>query len=138
MTSGIPKNIKVLTFVTLLVLLTACKPSLSPERLRGKWNYIKVFNPETFPPDSVSTMELEETKPYIEFSGDDKLQIIWGGKVLSKGTYHIDADNIRFKEDLGGGQTREFPFYVSEFSDKKMVFETVGADASKVTAVKDK
>ncbi|MCD8741746.1 hypothetical protein LT679_14115 [Mucilaginibacter roseus] len=131
------KNIILLINITLLFLISGCSGNLKPEKLRGKWKYVKVFNPEAFPPDSISTMELQELKPYIEFTGDNKLQIIWGGKVLSKGTYRIEADNIYFKEDLGNGQTREFPFYVSSLSDKQIVFETVGADASKVTAVKE-
>lgn len=131
------KNIILLINIVLLFLVAGCSGNLKPENLRGKWKYVKVFNPEAFPPDSVSTMELQELKPYIEFSGDNKLQIIWGGKVLSKGTYRIEADNIHFREDLGGGQTREFPFYVSKITEKEIVFETVGADASKVTAVRE-
>ena len=131
------KNIILLIYITLLFLVTGCSGNLKPENLRGKWKYVKVFNPEANPPDSVSTMELEEVKPYIEFTGENKLQIIWGGKVLSKGTYHIEADNIRFKEDLGGGNSREFPFYVSKLTDKEIVFETVGTDGSKVTAVRE-
>ncbi|MBE9585255.1 hypothetical protein IM792_12410 [Mucilaginibacter sp. JRF] len=131
------KNIILLINIALLFLLAGCSGNLKPENLRGKWKYVKVFNPEANPPDSVSTMELEELKPYIEFTSDDRLQIIWGGKTLSKGTYHIEADNIRFKEDLGEGQTREFPFYVSKLTDKEIVFETVGADGSKVTAIRE-
>lgn len=57
--------------------------------------------------------------------------------MLSKGTYRIEADYIHFRENLGGGQTREFPFYVSKITEKEIVFETVGADASKVTAVRE-
>jgi hypothetical protein len=80
------KNIIFIIIGTSLIFLSACKMGVKPENLRGKWKYVKVFKPEASPPDSVSTMELEEMKPYIEFTGDDKLQIIWGGEVLSKGT----------------------------------------------------
>lgn len=118
-----------------LVFLSACKTSVSPENLRGKWNYIKVFKPDASPPDSVSTMEIEEMKPYIEFSGDNKLQITWGGEVLSKGTYVVNGSNLNFTEVFADGTKRSFPFYVSKLTDKEIIFETVGEDGSRVTAV---
>ncbi|MCC8408847.1 hypothetical protein LJ707_07890 [Mucilaginibacter sp. UR6-1] len=131
------KNIILSINIMLLFLITGCTGDLKPENLRGKWKYVKVFNPKANPPDSVSTMQLEELKPYIEFTGNNKLQIVWNGKVLSKGTYHIEAHNIRFKEELSEGQTREFPFYVSKLTEKEIVFETMGSDGSRVTAVRE-
>jgi hypothetical protein len=132
------KNIIFIIIGTSLIFLSACKMGVKPENLRGKWKYVKVFKPEASPPDSVSTMELEEMKPYIEFTGDDKLQIIWGGEVLSKGTYKINGDNLNFTEVFADGTKRSFPFYVSKITDKEIIFETVGEDGSRVTAVKDK
>ncbi|RZJ76648.1 MAG: hypothetical protein EOO45_01460 [Flavobacterium sp.] len=111
---------------------------VKPEKLFGKWNYIRAYSPEAFPPDSVSNTELEELKPYIEFTKPDKLRIIWGGKVLSQGTFTVDGNNIKYKEFFADGQSRQFPFYVSELTDKQIVFETIGKDGSKITAVKEK
>jgi hypothetical protein len=45
--------------------------------------------------------------------------------------------NIRIKENLPAGTTRAFPFWVSELTDKEIVFATLGQDGSKVTAVKE-
>ncbi|RVT99843.1 hypothetical protein EOD41_15495 [Mucilaginibacter limnophilus] len=119
------------------VFMLGCKSKVQPEKLYGKWNYIRAYSPNANPPDSVSNTELQELKPYIEFTRPDKLRIIWDGKVLSQGTFTLDGDNIRYKEIFADGQSRQFPFYVSELTDKQIIFETVGKDGSKVTAVKD-
>ncbi|GAA4335049.1 hypothetical protein GCM10023149_42770 [Mucilaginibacter gynuensis] len=132
-----PKNIILAIIGALVFLLSACGGGINAEKLRGKWKYIKVFKPNANPPDTVSSIELDENKPYIEFSGDDKLKIIWGGEVLSHGTYKIEASNLRYREEFDNGQSRQFPFYVSELTDKKIIFETVGADGSRVEAVKE-
>ena len=129
-------TIFILLFILTAGIYTACRPAISPGKLYGKWHYIKVYKPEAFPPDSVSAMELEEMEPSIEFYKDNKLRILWGGKVLSQGSYTIDGSNIRFNDVFDDGTSREFPFYVSELSDKKIIFETLGKDGSRVTAVK--
>jgi len=128
---------------TLLYLLAiticfgACKPSATPDKLYGKWNYTRVRNPLANPPDSVGKETLASEKPYIEFTRQDSLIINWDGKVLSHGTFKVDGSNIRYKEILAGGQTREFPFHIENFSDKQIIFSTAGKDGSEVTAVKE-
>lgn len=115
----------------------ACKPSASPDKLYGKWNYTRVRNPLADPPDSVGKETLSSEKPYIEFTRQDSLRIIWDGKVLSHGTFKVDGLDIRYKEILATGQTRDFPFHIENFSDKQMIFSTAGKDGSEVTAVKE-
>jgi hypothetical protein len=122
--------------VILLIFLTACKPGLSPERLYGKWNYIRVEKPAS-PSDSVTRFDIAEQKPAIVFNKNNTLQIYWGGKVLSHGKFTINSLDIKYKEDLGEGKTRDFPFSVTELTDKKIIFETLGEDGSRVTAVKE-
>jgi uncharacterized membrane protein len=61
---------------------------------------------------------------------------MWGGKVLSHGKFKTDGKNIRYTETLPDGKTREFPFWVMKLTDKEIVFETMGADGSRVTAVR--
>lgn len=118
------------------VLLSACKHGVTATDLHGRWNYIKVQNPNQGPPNEVPGDELKDKAPYIEFKGDS-LRMVWGGKLLSHGTYTVDGSNIQYKEILSGGSTRVFPFYISSFEDKTMVFETLGEEASKVTVVKE-
>ncbi len=119
------------------LLFSSCRPApIKRGALLGKWKYLKVENPNSNPPDSVSSTELEIEAPYIKFSQNDSMMIWWGGRVLSHGTFRLDGNNIRVKEILEGGKTREFPFYVSKLTDKDLVFETMGDDGSKVTAVK--
>ncbi|MEO6150712.1 MAG: hypothetical protein ABIN95_06650 [Mucilaginibacter sp.] len=130
------KIISVPVAILFFLMLPSCKSSIKPESLYGKWNYIKVFKPEANPVDSVSRLELSEMKPYIEFSKGNKLQIMWGGELLSHGSFETNGNNIHYTELLEGGQTRKFSFYVSKLTDKEIIFETVGDDGSRVAAVK--
>jgi hypothetical protein len=121
-----------------ILLLASCKQQkikLTTDQLYGKWNYIKVENPNAHPPDSVKSDELKIQKPYILFS-KDSVQMWWGGGLLSRGSYKVSGDSIQYKEILPGGQTRVFPFIVSKLTDKEIEFETTGEDGSLVTAVK--
>jgi hypothetical protein len=130
------KNYKLPAFI-LLLSLAACKPALKPDNLYGTWKYIKVENPNETPPDSVSRSTLQEESPSIRFTKGDSLIIIWGGKLLSHGKFVIDGMNISYTEALPGGKTHTFPFYVSEITDKELIFETLGEEGTKVTAVKE-
>ena|SRR5260221_9163077 len=129
---------KQLLYITIVALLffAACKSSINPEDLYGKWKYIKVENPHATPPDSVSSSDLQYQAPSIQFSKNNDLVITWGGKVLSHGKFKTDGKNIRYTETLPDGKTREFPFWVMKLTDKEIVFETMGADGSRVTAVR--
>ncbi len=122
--------------VLTVVTMSACKSSVSPQDLYGKWKYTRVRNPNASPPDSVGKMTLLTEKPFIEFTPKDSLIINWDGKVLSHGTFIIDGSNIRYKEILTTG-TREFPFYIEKFDGKQLIFSTKGTDGSEVTAVKE-
>jgi hypothetical protein len=126
-----------LTALLALLIFSSCQTAIKPEALYGKWKYIKVENPNSHPVDSVSSTELATEAPYIQFSKNDSLVIWWGGKVLSHGTFQLDGSNIRVKEILADGKTREFPFYVSKLTEKDLIFSTSGEDGSKVTAVKE-
>lgn len=122
--------------LAIAAFFTACTPGLSPERLYGTWNYTRVEKPKS-PGDSVTRFDIAEQKPSIVFNKDNTLQIYWGGKILSHGKYTTAGMDIKYKEDLGEGKTRDFPFSVSELTDKKIIFETLGEDGSKVTAVRE-
>jgi hypothetical protein len=125
-----------ITILLLLFLFASCKSSINPEDLYGKWKYIKVENPNANPPDSVASSDLQAQEPYIQFTKNKDLVIIWGGKVLSHGKFKTDGHNIRYTENLGDGKTREFPFWVSKLTDEELIFETKGQDGSRVTAVR--
>ena len=129
-------RINFIAAVSALLLFSTCKKTIKPEVLYGKWNYIKVENLSSNPPDSVKRYELDADEAHIVFSKNDSLHIWWARRVLSKGTFKIEGDNIKFKEILPDGKTREFPFFVSEMTDKKIIFATGGEDGSTVTAVK--
>jgi hypothetical protein len=130
------KHYSFLVPIALLLLSSCGQKPVQREAILGKWKYIKVENPNSHPPDSVSSIELDIESPYIKFSKNDSMMIWWGGKVLSHGTFKPDGSNIQIKEILDAGKTRDFLFYVSKLTDKDLVFETSGEDGTKVTAVK--
>ena len=128
---------KRLLFLFFLVLaFTACKQQIDADNLYGKWKYIKVAH-NNDPSDTTKAEELAIEKPIIEFTRDYKLQIIWGGRTLSKGRFSIDGFNIRYKESLSDGTIREFPFWVSKMDSHQIIFNTKGADGTTVTAIKE-
>ena len=130
---------KCTSYISILVFLffSTCKSAIKPEELYGKWKYIKVENPHATPPDSVSSAELGIQVPYIQFDNNNKLVIMWGGKVLSHGTFLTEGQKIIVKEELPDGKTRVFPFWVSKLTNRDLVFETGGKDGSRVTAIKE-
>jgi hypothetical protein len=131
------KTHKLYIAVPLLLIFASCKPDLKPAQLYGTWKYTSVKNPNETPPDSVGHDELAQASPSIRFTSNDSLVITWGGKILSKGKFTTENQNINYTEDMEGGGTREFPFYVSKIGDKNIVFETLGEQGTRVTAVKE-
>jgi hypothetical protein len=116
--------------------MASCKPSVNTETLTGKWKYVKIEHPNASPPDTMKKAELDEASPYIQFTSEMKWNIVWGGKYLSHGSYTLDGSNMKINEKLPDGKTRDFVFTVSELTADKIVFETIGADGSKVTALR--
>ena len=130
--------IKYIAFIiALLFSLTACNSAIKPEELYGKWKYTKVEHPRATPPDTLSSAEITAAAPYIRFSQNNKLVMMWDNKVLSQGKFILDGHNIVYTENLPDGKTRTFPFWVSELTGNELVFETQGDDGSRVTAVKE-
>jgi hypothetical protein len=121
----------------LLCMITACKPPIKASQLYGKWKYTKVEQPNAEPPDSVNSYDLALQAPYIQFSPNNTLIIMWNGALLSHGKFTVDGHNINYTESLPNGATRKFPFWVSKLTGKDLVFETSGKDGSRVTAVKE-
>ena len=134
--SRLNKSRKYIVLLTLILAFAACKPSLTTPALTGKWKYMKVEHPNANPPDTMKKSELDEVIPYIQFTPEMKWVIVWGGRYLSHGTYTLDGSNMKMHEVLADGKTRDFVFTVSEFTESKIVFETIGEDGSKVTALK--
>jgi len=129
------KHLQYLLILTLLAFC-GCKPSVKPERLYGKWAYTKLERPNGNPPASEPDWKLKMEKPTIEYSKNNDLVMYWNGTMLAHGKFRTDGDKIQFNQVLDDGQKREFPFYVLELTDKQIVFETRGEDASRVTAVR--
>ena len=119
-----------------LLFLASCKSAIKPEDLYGKWKYIKIEHPDSGDPGTPADV-LQSESAAIEFLKNNEYNIMWGGKVLSHGTFTTDGMNINIKEKLPDGTARAFSFWVSELTDKEIVFETTGKDGSKVTAVRE-
>jgi hypothetical protein len=124
------------SFAFILLVLSACRPAITPEKLYGTWKYTKLEHPGANPPSAEPDWKLKIENPSIVFTKNNQLTIWWDGKVLTHGTFKVDGNNIRYKEVLPDGNTREFPFYVTRLTDTEIVFETLGAEGSRVTAAK--
>lgn len=121
-----------------LMLFSSCTKSVKPEQLYGEWKYVKVENLHQNPAYIMPDEELKAENPSIQFSKANDLVIMWGGKRLSYGKFRMEDNMIRYKENLSGGITREFPFLIKEISAEKLVFETMEQDATRITAVRSK
>lgn len=120
--------------LSLLAVSSACTRSVKDEDVYGVWQYIKVENPNQG--DITPDEELKENDPSIRFSEGNKLEMIWGGKVLSKGTYHIEYPVINYEENLKEQGSRKIKFLIKKLEDDILVFQTMEADAVRVTARK--
>jgi hypothetical protein len=130
---------KIILFALLILSLhSSCNQSVKPEQLFGTWRYTKVDYPNQKPAAGMSNAELRSANPSIVFSKNMELKIIWGGKLLSSGTFRMDGKMIRYKENLQNGATREFPFLVEKISSEQLIFSTMEQDASRITAQKVK
>lgn len=118
----------------LIIMFWGCTPSVEDKDVYGVWQYIKVENPNQgeVTPDE----ELKENTPSIQFSEGNRLEMIWGGKVLSKGTYHIEYPVINYEENLKENGSRKIKFLIKKLEDDILVFQTMEADAVRVTARK--
>lgn len=120
----------------LMMLLVACSSGIKQEDLLGTWKYLKVDKPEQEPPSSMPEDELKANHPSIVFT-KEKLRMIWGGKVLSQGTYKLEYPTIAYKEELPNGGKRDIRFLIKEFKDGQLVFQTMEPDPVRVTARKE-
>ncbi|WP_374166506.1 hypothetical protein [Arcticibacter sp. MXS-1] len=120
-----------------LCLIISCGPSMKQEDLYGKWKYVKVENPERGQGQPTTGEELQENDPSVSFSPDGNLEMWWGGKVLSHGTYKLEYPNIVYTELLPGGSTRNIRFLIKKFGNNELVFQTQEADPVRVTARKE-
>ena len=119
---------------TIILLNSSCGRNIELKDLDGRWNYVSVnsYNPS----DSLTKQELALQSPAIIFSEGNKLQIEWGGKQLSRGTFKMDGKMIRYTETLEGGTQREFPFLIKELSENLLVFETMEQSYTRIKAIK--
>jgi hypothetical protein len=122
-------------FIVILILMSACNSSIEPKQLYGEWRYVKVETP-TAPEENLNEAELSMEGASITFTTGDSLIIWWGGKKLSHGKFRMEGNLIRYKEDLGGGQTREFPFRVNSLKGSELVFQTMQQQGTIVTAIR--
>lgn len=120
--------------VGISAMFLSCKPQVNAEALYGQWNYIKVENTGDNPADTVSADELTTADPSIRFSKNGDLVIMWDKKPLSTGKFILEGNYIQYTENLADGSKRTFPFFVRELNEETFVFETKGAEGTRVTA----
>lgn len=124
----------ILTIISLFVVLTACSTGVKQEELVGQWNYISY----KYPNQSLNKplADISKQKPYIIFTADGNCRIVSSGKTISKGSYYLDKQIIRYTEDLLGGQKRAIPFLIKSLTEKELVFQTMDSEVKVITAHK--
>lgn len=121
--------------LSLSLFMISCGGAVNPENLYGEWKYIGVESPKN-PEEGLTAEELKIENPSIIFSKDGGLIIMWGGKELSNGKFHIEGKLIRYTENLAGGKTRNFPFLIKKLTGKDLIFETMEQQPTRITARK--
>ncbi|MGV8879959.1 MAG: hypothetical protein ACOH2A_13120 [Sphingobacteriaceae bacterium] len=123
-----------LLFAATAGVFFSCKPKISTEALYGQWNYIKVENTGDNPADTLSADELKTADPSISFSKNGDLVIMWDKKPLSTGKFILEGNYIQYTENLADGSKRTFPFFIRALNEDALVFETKGAEGTRVSA----
>ncbi|EOR92726.1 hypothetical protein ADIARSV_4238 [Arcticibacter svalbardensis MN12-7] len=113
-----------------------CSSSPKTQDFYGEWKYIKVENPNQNPPNTTSEEELSANDPSITFTSKGDIVMMWGGKQLSHGTFKIEYPTISYQESMADGKIRSIRFLIKKFDQDILVFETMEADAVRVTARK--
>lgn len=125
-------------FFLWIILVTACSGTIGKEELTGTWDYVHIEDLSPNAEDPTTDQDLKDAKPFIRFSKDQRLEIVWQGSILSSGNFNMDGRMIRYTENLPDGSQRQFPFLIKELSADKIVFETMSREGTRVTAIKRK
>lgn len=131
-------NFLLLIILFASIIFTGCGSSVETEDLYGEWKYIKVENPNQGGSGVTPDAEIKENDPSISFSSKGELEMIWGGKQLSHGTFELAYPLIVYQENLPGGKSRTIKFLIKKLENDVLVFETREADVVRVTAEKVK
>lgn len=120
----------------ILMVFTGCSGSAKTEDLYGEWKYVKVENPNQGGSGITPDEEIKENDPSIRFTSKGELEMIWGGKRLSHGTFELAYPLIVYQENLPDGKSRIIKFLIKKLENDVLVFETREADVIRVTAKK--
>ncbi|TKB98708.1 hypothetical protein [Pedobacter cryophilus] len=125
-------------FLLIIIIgFASCQSEIKQEDLIGKWKYIK-YEAVNKPSDVSSSDLIDEQQPYIVFQKEGKAEIYSSGKILSKGTFFIENQIIRYEEVLEGNVKRKIAFLIKELNQNQLVFETMDAEPKRITAEKIK
>lgn len=131
----IERTFRIFAFCMVLISFS-CSSPMETKDLYGEWKYIKVENPNQNPPNTTSEEELAENDPSISFNSKAEMVMIWGNKQLSHGTFKLEYPTISYQERMKDGKIRDIRFLIKKFDKDILVFETMEADAVRVTARK--
>jgi len=114
----------------------ACQMAPKEDDLIGEWKYTKFecLNQNLDCP----VVDLITMQPSVVFQKKGKAAIYSSGKILSKGTYYLDDNIIRYEEILPDGRQRKIPFLIKKINQNELVFETMESQVKRVSAKKQK
>ena len=124
-------------FVGCILFLSSCGTSIEESDLQGKWVYKEVSYLKENPPVTEKGTDLTEKHPYMLIGGQGELAIYSEDKILSKGTFTLERNIIRYEEVLEGGIKRKIPFLIKELTAKTLSFETMDSNTIRIVAEKE-
>ena len=122
-------------FFFIIIGFTSCQSGIKQEDLIGKWKYIKYESVNKSVEAPLSAL-MDEQQPYIVFYKDGKAEIYSSGKILSRGTFYLEDQIIRYEEVLEENVKRKIPFLLKEMTLNQLIFETMDAEPKRITAEK--
>ncbi|SRR5690606_23314224 len=123
--------------IVLTLIISGCGTTVTEQDLQGKWIYKKVSYLKENPPVIQQGEALAKKYPYLEIEKGGKLSIYSEGREISKGTYVLEGNIIRYEEVLEGDIKRKIPFLIKSLKNNQLTFETMDSNTISVVAQKE-
>ena len=123
--------------IVLTLIISGCGTTVTEQDLQGKWIYKKVSYLKENPPVIQEGEALTKKHPYLEITKEGKLSIYSEDREISKGTYVLEGNIIRYEEILEDGIKRKIPFLIKSLKNDQLTFETMDSNTISIVAQKE-
>ena len=127
----------IVKIVVLTLIISGCGTDVTEQDLQGRWIYKKVSYLKESPPVVQEGETLAKKRPYLEITKEGKLSIYSEAREISKGTYVLEGNIIRYEEILEDGIKRKIPFLIKSLKNNQLTFETMDSNTISIVAQKE-